>query len=193
MRSKTSLKWAENDPCLWSAFISLRKWLFSETSVFSLFSRWNSGTDQTFSKFPQQNCSFIFSPFLLDCCKTSERIGNCYSQSTFLSFLTDLTYLTYLSYLTYLPNLFKTLGTEVLNFKLYPSVHGLINYVDTKAKCRNLKKFTWQGTLRQVFIRDYRLGYSLSCWYFWPSFVNCCSSNLLSGSSSPPPFPCVKV
>jgi hypothetical protein len=25
--------------------------------------------NQTFSKFPQQNCSFIFSPFLLDCCK----------------------------------------------------------------------------------------------------------------------------
>jgi hypothetical protein len=25
--------------------------------------------NQTFSKFPQQNCSFIFSPFLLDCRK----------------------------------------------------------------------------------------------------------------------------
>ncbi len=27
--SKTSWKWAENDPCLWSAFISLRKCSFS--------------------------------------------------------------------------------------------------------------------------------------------------------------------
>ncbi len=25
--------------------------------------------NKTLSKFPQQNCSFIFSPFLLDCCK----------------------------------------------------------------------------------------------------------------------------
>jgi hypothetical protein len=28
--------------------------------------------------------------------------------------------------------------------------HGLINYLDTKAKCRHLK--TCKGTLRQVFI-----------------------------------------
>jgi hypothetical protein len=31
--------------------------------------------------------------------------------------------------------------------------HGLINYVDTKAKCRHLKKLTCKGTLRQVFIK----------------------------------------
>ncbi len=35
--------------------------------------------------------------------------------------------------------------------------HGLINYVDTKAKCRHLKKLTCKGTLRQVFIKVYRL------------------------------------
>jgi hypothetical protein len=35
--------------------------------------------------------------------------------------------------------------------------HGLINYKDTKAKCRHLKKLTCKGTLRQVFIRVYRL------------------------------------
>jgi hypothetical protein len=29
---------------------------------------------------------------------------------------------------------------------------GLINYIDTKAKCRQLKKLTCKGTLRQVFI-----------------------------------------
>jgi hypothetical protein len=34
---------------------------------------------------------------------------------------------------------------------------GLINYKETKAKCRHLKKFTCKGTLRQVFIRVYRL------------------------------------
>ncbi len=31
-------------------------------------------------------------------------------------------------------------------------VHRLINYIDTKANCRHLKKFTWKGTLRQVII-----------------------------------------
>jgi hypothetical protein len=29
--------------------------------------------------------------------------------------------------------------------------HGLINYIDTNGKCRHLKKYTCQGTLRQVF------------------------------------------
>jgi hypothetical protein len=35
--------------------------------------------------------------------------------------------------------------------------HGLINYIDTKAKCCHLKKFTRKSTLLQVFIRVYRL------------------------------------
>ncbi len=35
--------------------------------------------------------------------------------------------------------------------------HGLINYIDTKAKCRHLKNLTGKGTLRQVSIRVYRL------------------------------------
>ena len=35
--------------------------------------------------------------------------------------------------------------------------HGLINYIDTKAKCRHLKKLTCKGALRQSFIRVYRL------------------------------------
>jgi hypothetical protein len=30
--------------------------------------------------------------------------------------------------------------------------HGLINYIDTKAKCRHLKILTCKGTFRQVFI-----------------------------------------
>ncbi len=34
--------------------------------------------------------------------------------------------------------------------------HGLINYIDTKAKCRHQKKFTCQGALRHVFTRDHR-------------------------------------
>jgi len=35
--------------------------------------------------------------------------------------------------------------------------HGLVNYIDNKAKCRHLKKLTCKGTLRQVFIRVNRL------------------------------------
>ncbi len=35
--------------------------------------------------------------------------------------------------------------------------HGLINYKDTKVKCRHQKKLTCKGTLRQMFIRVYRL------------------------------------
>jgi hypothetical protein len=68
--------------------------------------------------------------------------------------------------------------------------HGLINYIDTKAKFLHLvkKKWTYKGTLRQVWIRIHRLGYSQSYWFFRPIFVNCCPSNLLS-SSTPPPLP----
>jgi hypothetical protein len=35
--------------------------------------------------------------------------------------------------------------------------HGLITYLDTKAKCRHIKKLTCKGTLPQVFIKVYRL------------------------------------
>ena len=35
--------------------------------------------------------------------------------------------------------------------------HGLIKYIDTKAKFRHLKKFTCKWTLRQVFVIVYRL------------------------------------
>ncbi len=58
--------------------------------------------------------------------------------------------------------------------------HGLINYKDTKTECR----LYW-------CLREFKR-YSQSCWYFRPSFVNCCpsSSNLLSGSTLPPPSLC---
>jgi hypothetical protein len=70
------------------------------------------------------------------------------------------------------------------------SLHGLINYIDAKAKCRHLKKFTC-GRCLSVFIDRKR--YSQSCWNFRPSFVNCSPSNLLSGSTLAPPLLCVKV
>ncbi len=62
--------------------------------------------------------------------------------------------------------------------------HGIINFVDTKAKCRHLKNFTCKGRCLSGFT-DWRN--RQSCWYFRPSFVNCCPFNLLSGSTVPPP------
>ncbi len=63
-------------------------------------------------------------------------------------------------------------------------LHRLINYIETKAKCRHLKKYL---TLRQVFLRVYRLEIqSVMLFFFRPSFVNCCPSNLFSGSTLSP-------
>jgi hypothetical protein len=54
-------------------------------------------------------------------------------------------------------------------------MHGLINYIDNKAKCRHLKKLTCKGTLRQVLIRVYRLEIRSVIFLF--------STQLLSGST----------
>ncbi len=45
----------------------------------------------------------------------------------------------------------------MLIFSDFAVDHGLINYIETKAKGCHLKKITCKGTLRQVFIRVYRL------------------------------------
>jgi hypothetical protein len=44
----------------------------------------------------------------------------------------------------------------MLIFSDFAADHGLINYIETKAKVCHLKKFACKGTLRQVFIRVYR-------------------------------------
>ncbi len=54
------------------------------------------------------------------------------------------------------------------------SRHGLINYKDTKTRCR----------LYWCLIEFIDWKYSQSCWYFRLSFVNYCPSNLLSGQST---------
>jgi len=80
----------------------------------------------------------------------------------------------------------------MLIFSDFAADHGLINYIETKAKGCHLKKFTCKGTLRQCLSKFIGWSYiSIICWYFWPSFVNCWPSNLLSGSTLPPltPFP----
>ncbi len=73
------------------------------------------------------------------------------------------------------------------NYDINGCEHRLINYIRHKSKMLSSKKidlwrdFTADNT-------DWR--YSQSCWYFRTNFVNCCHSNLLSGSTLPyPPFP----
>ncbi len=76
----------------------------------------------------------------------------------------------------------------------YDLDHGLLNYIDTKAKCRHLKNGPVKGVCSRCLSEFIDWRYSRSCWYFRPSFVNCCTYNLLSGSTlPPPPLPCVKV
>ncbi len=66
-----------------------------------------------------------------------------------------------------------------------------IRLKEDNGKLRHLKKLTCKETLRQMFVRVIDWSYSQSCWIFRPSFVNCCPSNLFSGSTSPlPPFLC---
>jgi hypothetical protein len=45
------------------------------------------------------------------------------------------------------------ISSKVIQTFLVAFTHGLINFVDTKAKFRHLKKFSWKGTFQQVFIR----------------------------------------
>ncbi len=88
---------------------------------------------------------------------------------------------------------------ELSSSKCVKFLHGLINYyLDIKSKCRHLKKLTFKETLRQVFIISEFIHqrYSQSCWYFRCSFVNCCPSSPLSGSTLPPPsfsFSCMNT
>ncbi len=68
-----------------------------------------------------------------------------------------------------------------------------IRLVKVNAKYFHLKRMTCKGTFRSQ-----SLAYIQSCWYFQPPlwdlflvFLPCCPSPLLSGSTPPPPSPCV--
>ncbi len=67
--------------------------------------------------------------------------------------------------------------------------YWLIKCVDTTAKCRHSKSLHVNRLCGRCISKFIDCRYSQSCWYFWPSFVNCCPSHLLSGSSLPPPPP----
>ncbi len=72
--------------------------------------------------------------------------------------------------------------------------HGQINYKDTKSKWRHLKILTCKGTLRQVFVRVYRLEiqtvmlvFSTQLCVLLPLYPSLCST------LPPPPLPCVNM
>ncbi len=56
-----------------------------------------------------------------------------------------------------LSNLSDRPGCPSVSLSVLICDHGLINYKDSKAKCRHLQKFTCKGTLRQVIITVYRM------------------------------------
>jgi hypothetical protein len=67
--------------------------------------------------------------------------------------------------------------------------HGLINYIDTKAKCRHLKILTCIGTLRQQYIRVYRLEIHFShVGIFDPGLWTVAPLTFSLVLSPPPPF-----
>ncbi len=78
-----------------------------------------------------------------------------------------------------------------LKNRIFYTIHRrLINYRDTKAKCRHLKKFTWKGTLRQVLIRVFRLEIQSVILVFSTHLCELFSlSPSLCFNSTPPPPP----
>jgi hypothetical protein len=85
--------------------------------------------------------------------------------------------------------------SQHIQFYSYTYRHGLINYIDTKAKCRHLKIL--KGFCCRCLSEFIDWRYRQSCWYFRPSYVkSCLSNNLLSGSTLPPsplPLCCIHV
>jgi hypothetical protein len=66
-----------------------------------------------------------------------------------------------------------------------------IRLIEGKAKCRHLKKRPAKGLCGRCLIRVYRLEMDSVMLVFSTQLVNCCPSNLLSGSSIPlPPTLC---
>ncbi len=58
-----------------------------------------------------------------------------------------------------------------------------------QSKMSSSKKMTVKGLCSRCLSEFIDWRYSQSCRYFRPNFVNCCTSNILSGSTLPPPRP----
>jgi hypothetical protein len=78
-------------------------------------------------------------------------------------------------------------------FASYPAhlgiAHRLINYKDTKAKCRHLKKLTFKGTLPEVFIKVYRVVIHSVMLVFSTQLCELLPLDPSHWFTSPPPFP----
>ncbi len=68
----------------------------------------------------------------------------------------------------------------------------IINYVYRRQSkmSQSKKKLQVKGLCGRCLSEFIDWSYSQSCWYFWPLLLNCCPSNLLSGSTLPPPSMC---
>jgi hypothetical protein len=84
----------------------------------------------------------------------------------------------------------------VIQTFLVAFTHGLINYVDTKAKFRHLKKCSWKGTFQQVFVRlrpppllSFCLGWSSNFVGSEIQSVKLLQNMVSNRNSTPPPTP----
>ncbi len=72
------------------------------------------------------------------------------------------------------PGLTAQSGDKLLSFVhgwrlMLPHAHGLINYIDTKAKCHHLKNKSVEGLCGRCLSEFIDWRYSQSCWYFLPT------------------------
>ncbi len=75
---------------------------------------------------------------------------------------------------------------------IMPTTYGLINYIDTKAKCRHPKILNYIGTLRQVCIKVYSLDIKSVMLVFSTQLCKLLPlspSLWFNSSPPPPPFP----
>ncbi len=77
-------------------------------------------------------------------------------------------------YVLYSSGLYTLTHLQYFRHLVHPR---LINYKDTKIKCRLLKKLTCKGTCKGYW--------RYSSWYYRPTFVKYCPSNLLQVTSPP--------
>ncbi len=90
------------------------------------------------------------------------------------------------------PPVWRALQNAFLQAQTWAAqAHAMVMYhglkIDTKTKCHNLKLLTCKETLRQVFIRVYRLEITSVMFVFSTQICELLPSNLLSGST-PSPF-----
>jgi hypothetical protein len=96
-----------------------------------------------------------------------------------------------------LVSFFCALKVQQMNLQLVRKTSYLLpwtnycNYIESKMS--SYKTLPVKGLWGRCLSKFLDWRYSQSCWYFRPIFVNCCPSNLLFGSTLPPPSLCELV